>query len=210
MLLIRRLSKRYASRDILNIVEQRFDKGLSCIKGRNGAGKSTLLKVLAGLIDFRGEVILADSIFLKKHPLPYRRFVNFAEAEPIYPSFLSGVDLIDLFIRAKKGSVEETNRFIDKFGMQDYLQNNVSTYSAGMLKKLSILLAFIGHPKVILLDEPFITLDEAAVKQLSFFINDYIVGKQASFVVTSHQSVPDDIPVHHRFLLENCQLFKLS
>lgn len=210
MLELRKVTKSYGLHHVLDIDQQYFEKGLSYVKGRNGSGKSTLLKLIAGLIDFNGQVLLEGCVCVKKHPLAYRKRVNFAEAEPVFPSFVTGGDLIDLFLRTKNGSKEEVDGLIELFSMKEYLHDLVACYSAGMMKKLSIILAFIGSPKIILLDEPFITLDTTSLEQLSHLIYDYIVDKGVSFIVTSHQALPKEIPVHNTFLLENRRLHKLS
>ena len=46
--------------------------------------------------------------------------------------------------------------------MSEFIGLRIGTYSSGTLKKLSLLLAFIGNPSIISLDEPLITLDESS------------------------------------------------
>ena len=79
--------------------------------------------------------------------------------------------------------------------MQSYLKNKLNTYSSGMLKKLSLLVAFVGDPKLVLLDEPFITLDTDAVSALDQIIaNCYQNG--VSFLISSHQALQLELPFH--------------
>lgn len=61
----------------------------------------------------------------------------------------------------------------------------VSNFSSGMLKKLSIILAFIGKPDVILLDEPYITLDQNAISVLNAFLNIQMQNGK-TIILTSH------------------------
>ncbi|MEH6308049.1 ATP-binding cassette domain-containing protein [Olivibacter sp. CPCC 100613] len=150
------------------------------------------------------------NINLKKNPITYRKQVNFGEAEPRFPSFFSGWDMIELFTKSKSGIVEDTRELINDFGMHHYMRESIGDYSAGMLKKLSIALAFIGNPKVILLDEPFITLDESALHILSLQIHRCAILKKIDFIITSHQTLPYIIPVNHLFLLENYQLHRYA
>lgn len=56
-----------------------------------------------------------------------------------------------------------------------------------MVKKLSLILAFIGQPKVILLDEPLVTLEDHSIPILTELISDYQQNKQVTFLITSHQ-----------------------
>ena len=63
----------------------------------------------------------------------------------------------------------------------------MGTYSSGMLKKLSLVLAFIGHPKLILLDEPLVTIDKESVPILYSLVKKYS-DEGVSFIFTSHQA----------------------
>jgi ABC-2 type transport system ATP-binding protein len=81
---------------------------------------------------------------------------------------------------------------VGHFGIQNYLDYAVGTYSSGMTKKLSLVQAFIGNPKLILLDEPLITLDNEALAPLSSLIRDRM-KKGVSFLFTSHQPFPEGL-----------------
>jgi len=183
---ISRLKKQYGSTVILSVPLLSFDNGVYWIKGGNGSGKTTLLKMIAGLLPFEGSIRL-NEFDLKKSPVEYRRYVNYAEAEPLFPSFITGEDLIRLFQKAKKGNANEVQRLIDAFNIQSFISNPVGTYSSGMVKKLSLILAFIGQPKVILLDEPLVTLEDHSIPILTELISDYQQNKQVTFLITSHQ-----------------------
>src|ERR1700710_1469668 len=93
--------KAYGSYPALQIPDVNLNAGIYWIKGVNGSGKSTLLKSIAGILSFKGDLILADNISIKKQPMAYRKLVNFAEAEPIFPEFLTGMEMIKLFASAK-------------------------------------------------------------------------------------------------------------
>src|SRR5450432_1589665 len=112
------------------------------------------MKVLAGLIPFKGDIFIDEKISLRKNPVHYRLLLSHAEAEPVYPSFLTGNELIDFVSNIKKGTKEQVNEIRHILDIDDYLQNPTGSYSSGMLKKLSLLLAFLGQPKWILLEEP--------------------------------------------------------
>jgi ABC-2 type transport system ATP-binding protein len=190
MLIIKNLKKQYGSHLILDVTNLQFDTGLFWVKGANGSGKSTLLKIVAGMIPFEGEVEI-DSVNLRKQPTEYRRLVSYAEAEPLYPPFLAGLDLISFFSTTRKASKTEVDKLVQKFNIDSFIRNPIGTYSSGMVKKLSLVLAFIGRPKYILLDEPLVTIDKDTVPILYSSIEEYTT-KGVSFIFTSHQAF--DIP----------------
>ncbi|MFM9836815.1 MAG: ATP-binding cassette domain-containing protein, partial [Cyclobacteriaceae bacterium] len=159
------------------------------IKGANGSGKSTLLKAIAGIISFDGDVLLSQSISVKKQAVAYRKLVNFAEAEPIFPEFLTGMEMIKLFASAKDAPKAQNEYFIEGMKMNAYVNEPIGTYSSGMLKKLSIVLAFMGNPKIILLDEPLITIDNESLKILNKWVEEKNRLDKVSFFLSSHQSL---------------------
>lgn len=105
MLHIKHFHKAYPTGFELNINNLEFSSGIHLIKGENGAGKSTLFKAIAGIHPFEGEIAL-NGVSLSKEPLRYRMLVNYAEAEPQFPEFLSLDELILLVAQAKKAPTE--------------------------------------------------------------------------------------------------------
>lgn len=211
MLQLNKIQKWYGSHHIFSIEELSLPAGVYWLKGANGAGKSTFMKMLAGLIPFKGEVFIDEKISIRKNPVHYRLLLNHAEAEPVYPSFLTGNELIDFVSNIKKGTKEQVNEIRNILGIDDYLQHPTGSYSSGMLKKLSLLLAFIGEPKWILLDEPLTTLDQSSQKALCELIMTQWKQKNISFIITSHHDIENnDIRFDKTFILRDKKFLPIS
>lgn len=189
MLHFEKFKKFYQGRQIISVPSLTLSPGIYWLKGSNGSGKSTLLKAVAGLLSFEGEIILDPQIALKKQSIAYRRLVNFAEAEPIFPAFLTGKEMIQLFSTAKGGVPGQTEYYLESMQMQHYMDQQIGTYSSGMLKKLSLVLAFIGKPALILLDEPLITIDAESLAVLYRWILEKNQQEATSFLLASHQEL---------------------
>ena len=183
--------KFYGNYPALTITDFNIGPGVYWIKGVNGSGKSTLLKSIAGILAFDGNIVLDGGISIKKQPVSYRKLVNFAEAEPLFPEFLTGKEMVNLFASAKDAPVGQEQHFIENMKMQSYIDRPIGTYSSGMLKKLSLVLAFLGKPKLILLDEPLITIDTESLKVLYKWIREQH-GNGVSFMLSSHQALDTD------------------
>ena len=171
--------------EILNIPDLVLDNRIYWLKGKNGAGKTSLVKSMAGIIPFEGEISV-DGLSLNKNRMEYRLRINYAEAEPLYPDFLKGTDLVDLYRYTKKAATDQVKSLLKRFAMPAYINNKIGSYSSGMTKKLSLLLAFMGSPRLILLDEPFITLDPQALQMVEELIAEYH-DKGCGFIIPSHQ-----------------------
>ena len=202
MLELEGLKKTYNSHLILDIKKLKLSAGIYWINGKNGSGKTTLMKILAGVIPFEGSVAL-HAVDLIKEPIAYRRQINYSEAEPLYPSFLTGKELLKFVQAARKDSDINVQALIDIWGIRGFMNDRIETYSSGMIKKLSLALVFIGNTRLVLLDEPLITLEDSALPILFKLMSDRAkVG--TSFLFTSHQSFPEsEIPLIGKIMIEN-------
>lgn len=184
MLELRNVKKLYNRRLVLEIPFLQLESGIYWIRGANGSGKTTLLKMIAGLIPFQGDIAFKQ-ISQKHKPLDYRKRVSWAEAEPLFPTFLTGMELVLLYQGIRKARPTEVDDLLEQFGMESYVHSPVGSYSAGMVKKLSLALAFLGNTPVIVLDEPLITLDEGSLHSVCRLIAER--SSQTLFVLSSHQ-----------------------
>jgi ABC-2 type transport system ATP-binding protein len=208
MLHFTQFEKSYGTVPIISIPSFTLKEGVYWLQGENGAGKTTFLKTIAGLIPFTGSIKVYNTD-IRKHRMQYRKLVNWSDAEPVYPDFLTGIDLINFYQQTTPADKTETSRTIKVFGVDQYAHQKIGTYSSGMTKKLSLVLAFIGMPKWILLDEPLITLDTKAVDTCLSLIHQY-KQKGVSFLITSHQSFIDSAPFQTQLLrVENKTLMHL-
>lgn len=190
MLHLKQFKKYYHHRLVLSVEELVLEPGIYWVQGANGSGKSTLLKSLAGLLHVEGEVTLNNKYALQQQTKAYRRLVNFADAEPLFPPYLSGRNMVALFVEAKNGDTREAARYMEQMNMEDYIDDPISTYSSGMLKKLSLVLAFVGRPVLMLLDEPLITMDQDSLQVLFHWIRESH-AQGVSFLLASHQAPMD-------------------
>ena len=179
---------------ILDIPDLCLETGLYWLQGPNGSGKTTLLRILAGIIPFDGDVCLkgpndVNPVSLRQSPTPYRRLIAWADAEPQYPGFLTGYELLDFYRKILHPEASQVKRLVEGFAVGAWLDTRMAAWSSGMTKKLSLLLAFLGTPTLILLDEPLTTLDESGRTALGEFITSYQRDPGASFMISSHQNI---------------------
>ncbi len=204
MLQLLNFEKNYGTKRIITVESMSFHAGVYWIRGANGSGKSTLFKALAGLIPCKGKVLLDDNISLHEHPVEYRRRVNFSEAEPLYPSFLTGKEIFNFAAHAKSVTANRQEEIIERFGIGQFLKQPCGTYSSGMTKRLSLAIAFLGTPQVIILDEPLITLDAGIRDTLTTLMKNMLPEKRVVFLLSSHEHLTDSyLPIANSLVIDN-------
>ena len=188
MLEFSHVQKNYGALRVLDIPHFQLETGLYWLQGPNGAGKTTLLRIIAGILRFKGDICLHGHS-LRKDPVGYRRLVSWGDAEPLYPGFLSGVDLVSFYRQILQPEAAQVESLKERLGVGSWLGTRSAAWSSGMTKKISLLLALLGRPALIVLDEPFITLDEPGSHELSILINEYHRLHGTSFLLSSHQDM---------------------
>lgn len=210
MLIIHQFKKQFNDHVVLEMEHQEFIPGIHWIKGENGSGKTTFFKSVSGIIPFDGDISFSSGIDSKKQPVLFRAQVNYSEAEPTYPGFLTAKDVIRFIGKIKNESLAQQDEYVKQFGVDSFFEKSCETYSSGMMKKLSLVTAFLGSPKLIILDEPLITLDEQARSVLYQVIKEKLKQGDITFLMSSHQSIhAADLEIVQTLSIQNKQLIKL-
>jgi ABC-2 type transport system ATP-binding protein len=195
------VQKKFGDNLVIDIKTFRLEDGVYWLQGINGSGKTTILRMIAGLIPFKGDILI-DSVSQRRDSVVYRRKVSWADAEPLYPNFITGKDLVGLYKQVRKVGQTSIDLLIDLFQVKLFLSMPLGDYSSGMVKKLSLLLAFIGEPRLILLDEPLITLDKESIPRVYEHIMSLHLKKKIGFIISSHQELSQTLfPVDRKLLI---------
>lgn len=155
--------------------------------GHNGAGKTTSLKAAAGILSFSEGDILINGMSVKEHPVECKKLMAYIPDNPDVYEFMTGIKYLN-FIADMYGVGAERNADIEKyaatFEIKEALGSPISSYSHGMKQKLVIISALIHHPKLLLLDEPFVGLDPKAAHILKKFFREMTASGAAIFFST--------------------------
>jgi ABC-2 type transport system ATP-binding protein len=131
--------------------------------GPNGAGKTTLFRLLMGILKATEGTLLVDGLDAFEDRVRVKRLIGFLPDEPIFYSYLSGREILELSA-AMHGldvplAMQRIAPIIAQLRLAEDIDNYAEDYSRGMKKKLGLLLAMLHQPKLLVLDEPTNGLD---------------------------------------------------
>lgn len=142
------------------------------IKGRNGSGKSTLIRIILGITEpVKGT--------LENKSTKEICYLGHKNALKTYLTLDDNINLMQLT------NCDMLKSFLDKLELNKYRDVTVSNLSFGQQKKLALLRVFLNNSDLIILDEPFVGLDDGAHTVLTSFLNNEL-DKNKSLIFTSH------------------------
>ena len=160
----------------------------SCLAllGRNGAGKTTLLRIIAGLSRAgRGQVRILDRE--AREQAARARIGILGHGISLYEE-LSAFENLRLFGRLY-GLADPTKSalaWLERTGLERVRDGLVREFSRGMRQRLAVARAFLHDPSVLLLDEPFTSLDDRAIALLEGLLREAI-AQGRTVVLSTHQ-----------------------
>jgi ABC-type multidrug transport system ATPase subunit len=192
------LSKRYGNRFGLKDADLNVENHeIFALMGPNGAGKSTLLRILATLTrPTSGEVKIFGYDILKQE-IQVRRLIGVVLHHSLLYDELSGRENLSFYMRLYgfrnkdilKKSIKDKASL---FGVEDRLDDHVGTLSSGLKKRFDIVRAIIHNPRILLLDEPFSSLDLEGVEHLKNYLN-WAKGSSTIIFSTHNLDIAEEI-----------------
>lgn len=162
MIQISHISKSFDKQCVLNDISLRIPRGqIVCLLGPSGSGKTTLIRIILGAIPAdSGEVRIADTI-VPNRPLLSR--IGFMPQQDALYENLSAIDNLAFFAGLygidRKTFRQRADEALQLVGLEADRDKLVAKFSGGMKKRLSLAVATLNNPDVLLLDEPTVGID---------------------------------------------------
>ena len=182
------LEKSFAYQKVLDHVGFDLQTGeIIGLIGPSGAGKSTMIKTMLGMEKADSGIAL-----VLDHTMPNRQILGdigyMAQSDALYEA-LSGQENLEFFGQLKglskkdlKDGIAHVAQVVD---LTEHLNKEVSSYSGGMKRRLSLAIALLGSPQLLILDEPTVGIDPSLRKKIweeLMMLRDKGVG----ILVTTH------------------------
>jgi heme exporter protein A len=169
MIQINGLVKNYGSNAVLRGVDLHVQAGeFVSLVGANGAGKTTLMRILATLLRPTSGEALIGGWNLSRYAAKVRQHIGYVSHQPLLYGDLTAAENLFFFARLYRleDQADRVAEALKEVGLLARQRDSVSTFSRGMVQRLTIARATLHEPDVLLLDEPYTGLDQDAARLL--------------------------------------------
>ena len=152
-----------------------------CIVGPSGCWKTTLLNLLSGLDEnLDGTIMYQDNSIPKNWPIGYMF------QEPRLMPWLTVKQNVAIVTQQTAEEIKLSETLINEMGLNNYMNSFPSELSWGMQRRVAIARAFVNRPKILLLDEPFISLDETVGNLLRQMLLKLWENQKTTIIFVTH------------------------
>lgn len=178
--------------------------------GPNGAGKTTTMKMVLGLIPFSEGDICINGYSIKKDFEKAMQNVGGIVENPDLYEYMTGYENLKLVARIYKVDKKRIDEIVDIVGLKEKIKLKVKKYSLGMKQRMSVALALIRNPKLLVLDEPTNGLDPVAIHELRDLLKDLAHNRGVCVFVSSHLLSEVELMCDRVGILDKGRLIKIE
>jgi ABC-2 type transport system ATP-binding protein len=211
MIELKEVSKKYGdfqAVDNLNLTVARGE--IFGFLGPNGAGKTTTIKMIAGVLEPSVGTITIGGIDMLKQPEAAKRKIGFIPDRPYLYEKLTAMEFLkftaDLYGVPAEIYRENARKNLAMFSLTDWSDELIESYSHGMKQRLIMSAALLHEPEIIIVDEPMVGLDPAAIIMVKELFQSLARNGVSIFMSTHTLSVAEDVCdqvgiIHHGHLI---------
>lgn len=198
MIELQHLSKNYSKTVAVNDLTLNIQTGeVFGFIGPNGAGKTTTIKMMGGIIEPSSGVILICGVNMKTEPERAKSKIGFIPDQPYLYEKLTGMEFLnfiaDLYEMNNEAFIQKAQDKLDMFSLSDWSNELIEAYSHGMKQRLIMAAALLHDPEVIIVDEPMVGLDPAAIKLVKELFRNLASEGVTIFMSTHSLNVAEDV-----------------
>jgi ABC-2 type transport system ATP-binding protein len=168
MIELKDLTKKYGDFQAVNDLNLSVKKGeIFGFIGPNGAGKTTTIKMMGGILEPTNGTVTIAGVSMQSEPEKAKSKIGFIPDRPYLYEKLTGMEFLrftaDLYGVPEEVFQATVYKILKDFSLADWADELVESYSHGMKQRLIMSAAIVHNPEVIIVDEPMVGLDPAAI-----------------------------------------------
>lgn len=183
------VSRHFGRRTVLKDLDIKVSDGeVVALMGPNGAGKTTLLRILATLIEPTSGSVLINGVDVYDDPVVARRTIGMVGHSTYTYDDMSALENLRFYWSMNglpsRGFEENGKKILQRVGLSHRMNDRAAIFSRGMRQRLALARAIVHSPRILLLDEPFSSLDQKGVDILSQILSEERAQGCAIMIVT--------------------------
>ena len=208
---LKKISKSFANRLVLNQVSFHVNRGeIFGILGPNGSGKTTLFNLILGILPTDSGKITINGETINSFPIHVRCENYKISYVPQNSACLLGLTvesnleaISEIKIKDKIKRKEIIQELLARFALENIKHTKARSLSGGERRRLSISMALVTKPNILLLDEPFSALDPLSVETIRKIIADLQQQSGISSILSDHNISSILVSVDRAILISN-------
>ena len=187
---VRTISKTFNHNPALDSVSLEIEEGtILCLLGPSGCGKTTLLRIIAGLEKADAGDVYFDNKNIASVEPHRRNFGMMFQEFALFPH-LNVTSNITFGLKMQKMQretiIKRTGEMLSLVGLQDYALRGVSELSGGERQRVALARTLAPRPRLVLLDEPFGSLDRALRERLLLDVRNILKKLGVTTIFVTH------------------------
>ncbi len=179
----------YGREPVLADVSFELGPGLTLLVGPNGSGKSTLLKLVAGVERPESGAVELDGLNLWTREIEARRGLAYVSEHADVTPYATIRDVIDLVCRLRSQPMHLGTAALERAGLNGVSSRSIRQLSMGQRRRVILAAAWVGSPRVVVLDEPLEAMDRVMRSEILRWV-DELLARSAAILVATHQIEP--------------------
>jgi ABC-2 type transport system ATP-binding protein len=189
-IVIENLTKSFEDVTAIDALNLKIEKGeLFGLLGPNGAGKTTVVKVLCGLLDPTSGSVRIVGHDVRKETTMVKELIGVCPQDTAAYPFLSGRENVELFgnlhTMSKEKLKKNTDELLKKMSLSEDANRRLGKYSAGMKRRINLMIALVHDPQIAFLDEPTVAMDPQSRHAVWDLIRE-LERRNKTIILTTH------------------------
>ncbi len=178
------------------------DQGVTALWGPSGSGKTTIFRILMGLEKCPRLKWVHKGEDLAKKPVEKRRLGVVFQNYEIFPHMTVQENIL-FAVRARNVQNSDWRSLVDHLQLSKHLKSKSDQLSGGERQRVALARALVGQPRILLLDEPFSSLDQAIREEARQLVKNVIKDLNIPTLLITHDFEDISVLANHKVKIKD-------